>query len=310
MNSTATGFLPRFKLFLALSRTPHGIVDLATPALAALLWLGHFPPLPVTLLGLVTVFAGYTAVYALNDLVDYRADREKVKAGGYADGEDFLDGVLVRHPLAKGVLRVSEGIAWTAFWAVVAMVGAWQLNPVCFFIFLLGAALEVVYCRLWQVTPLRGLVNGLVKSMGAMAAVFAVDPSPSAGFLLVFLCLIFFWEIGGQNIPNDWTDMEEDRRFNAKTLPIRLGRGRAGQVATVCLVTAFFITFLVLWVSPLTFGPVYLLGVTGLGVWLLLLPALRLNQENDRRVAMDLFNHASYYPLSLLGVTLVRIWLA
>ncbi|MDL2274956.1 UbiA family prenyltransferase [Desulfosarcina sp. OttesenSCG-928-G10] len=113
-----------------------------------------------------------------------------------------------------------------------------------------------------------------------------------------------------QNIPNDWTDMEEDRRFNAKTLPIRLGRSRAGQVATVCLVTAFFITFLVLWVSPLTFGPVYLLGVTGLGVWLLLLPALRLDQENDRRLAMDLFNHASYYPLSLLGVTLVRIWLA
>jgi hypothetical protein len=45
-----------------------------------------------TLLGLITVFAGYTAVYALNDLVDYRTDREKVRAGEYGDGEDFLDG--------------------------------------------------------------------------------------------------------------------------------------------------------------------------------------------------------------------------
>ena len=68
---------PRLKLFLALSRTPHGVIDIATPALAALLCLGHFPPLVTTLLGVITVFSGYTAVYALNDLVDYRTDREK-----------------------------------------------------------------------------------------------------------------------------------------------------------------------------------------------------------------------------------------
>ena len=64
----------RLKLFLALSRTPHGLLDLATPGLAALLCLGGFPTPGVTLLGLLTVFAGYTAVYALNDLVDYRTD--------------------------------------------------------------------------------------------------------------------------------------------------------------------------------------------------------------------------------------------
>ena len=98
-NSIATH--PRLKLLLALSRTPHLIIDLATPALAALLCLGHFPSLMIVGVGLITVYAGYTAVYALNDLVDYRSDREKVRAGGYSDGEDFLDGVLVRHPLAR-----------------------------------------------------------------------------------------------------------------------------------------------------------------------------------------------------------------
>lgn len=307
MNAAPTRFFPRLKLFLALSRTPHGIIDLSTPALAALLCLGHFPPLSVTLVGLVTVFAGYTAVYALNDLVDYRIDKEKVRYGGYTDGENFLDGVLVRHPLAKGVLPVSEGIAWASGWAMVAMVGAWWLNPICFFIFLLAGVLEVIYCRLWQVTPLRGLVNGLVKSMGAMAAIFAVDPSPSFGFLLAFLILILFWEIGGQNIPADWTDIEEDRRFNAKTLPVKLGQVRASRVAMVCLVMAFFVTFLVLWVSPLPFGPIELLMVTGLSIWLILMPVLRLTQGTDRRLAMDLFNHASYYPLSLLIVTLIRM---
>jgi 4-hydroxybenzoate polyprenyltransferase len=69
----------KIKLFWALSRTPHGILDMATPALGALLWLGRFPSFDVILIGLITTFAGYTAVYALNDVIDYRVDKEKLK---------------------------------------------------------------------------------------------------------------------------------------------------------------------------------------------------------------------------------------
>jgi len=300
---------PRLKLFLALSRTPHGVIDIATPALAALLCLGHFPPLVTTLLGVVTVFSGYTAVYALNDLVDYRADREKVRVGGYGDGEDYLDGVLVRHPLAKGVLTLPEGILWAGGWALVAMIGAWLLNPVCFYIFLAGGLLEAIYCLLLRVTPMRALINGIVKSLGAVAAVYAVNPQPSIFFLIILSGWIFFWEIGGQNIPNDWTDIEEDRRFKAQTIPVKLGLARAGMLAMACLLAAFFLTFLLVWISPLTFGMLHLLALAGVGVWLLLLPALRLVEANDRQQAMDLFNKASYFPLSVFLVVLVRLLL-
>jgi len=306
---TLNAFLthPRLKLFLALSRTPHGIIDIATPALAALLCLGHFPPFITTLLGLITVFSGYTAVYALNDLVDYRADREKILAGGCEDGEDYLDGVLVRHPLAKGALKLSEGMLWAVGWGLVAMVGAWLLNPVCFYIFLAGGLLEAVYCLLWRVTPMRALINGIVKSLGAVAAVYAVNPHPSVLFLGVLFGWIFFWEIGGQNIPNDWTDIDEDRRFKAKTIPVELGLARAGMLSLACLVTAYILTFLLLQASPLPFGFFSLLAAAGLGLWLLLLPALRLVEANDRPEAMDLFNKASYFPLCLLAVTLARL---
>ena len=298
---------PRLKLLLALSRTPHLVIDLATPALAALLCLGHFPPPVVVVLGMITVYAGYTAVYALNDLVDYRTDREKVRVGGYSDGEDFLDGVLVRHPLAKGVLTLPEGILWAAGWAMVAMLGAWLLNPICLYVFLAGGALETIYCLLWRVTPMRAVINGIVKSLGAVAAVFAVNPHPSVLFLIVLLGLIFFWEIGGQNIPNDWTDIEEDRHFKAKTIPVKLGLARAALLSQACLVAAYLLTFMLIWISPMSFGAVHLLAVAGLGIWLLLLPALRLVEQNDRRNAMDLFNKASHFPLSLLVVVLVRM---
>lgn len=298
---------PRLKLFMALSRTPHGIIDIATPALAALLCLGGFPPLGTTIVGLITVFAGYTAVYALNDLVDYRTDRAKVDVGGYADGENYLDGVLTRHPLAKGVLTVGEGLMWAAGWALVAMIGAWLLNPVCLILFLAGGTLEAIYCLLLRVTPLRAVLNGVVKSLGAVAAVYAVDPQPSTLFLLVLSGWIFFWEIGGQNVPNDWIDMEEDRRFGAKTIPVRLGWRRSAILALGCLVGAFFLTFAIIGVSPLTFGALHLAVLVGLGVWLLLLPALRLVESNERGQAMRLFNRASHFPLSVLGVVLVRL---
>jgi 4-hydroxybenzoate polyprenyltransferase len=71
--------IARLKLFWALSRTPHGLLDMCTAAVASLLWLGHFPSFKIISLGLITVFAGYTAVYALNDVVGYRSDKKKVQ---------------------------------------------------------------------------------------------------------------------------------------------------------------------------------------------------------------------------------------
>ena len=234
--------------FWALSRTPHGIIDMTTPCMAALLWLGEFPALGTIIVGLVTVFAGYTAVYALNDVIGYRSDRAKLEAGGFegAAHASDIDALLVRHPMAQGLISVPAGLAWAIGWGVVAALGAYWLNPVCLMIFGAGCLLEAVYCLLWRVSPYRALVSGAVKSAGAIAAVFAVDPAPSAVFLFFLFLVIFFWEIGGQNAPNDWTDIEEDQRFGARTIPVNLraqanaghhpghpAAGRAGQSSVV-----------------------------------------------------------------------------
>lgn len=296
----------RIKLYFALSRTPHGVIDMAAPALAALLSLGHFPPLPVMVVGLITVFAGYTAVYALNDLVDLRIDRQKAAAGGLKDGENDLDGVMIRHPMAKGVLSLGAGLAWACGWATVAMAGAYWLNPVCLIIFISGCLLEALYCKLWQVTPLRSLVNGAVKTLGPIAAVFAVDPSPSPLFLAVLFLWLFMWEIGGQNIPNDWTDMDEDRRFNAKTIPVQMGSRRAMVAIAACLVATLLLSLVVLWVSPLTFGALFLMATVAINAILLLYPAYLFGEAQQRAHAMNLFNKASYYPLGMLAVVLIR----
>ncbi len=296
------------KYFLALSRTPHGLIDMTVPAAAALLCLGRFPSFSVTLIGMITVFAGYTAVYALNDLVDVGIDKKKVAIGGCSDGENYLDGALTRHPIAKGLLSISSGVIWTLCWSVVAIAGAYWLNPVCLYIFAAGCVLEGTYCLLWRVTPLRALVNGLVKTLGAVAAVYAVNPSPPLIFLLVLFFWIFFWEIGGQNIPCDWTDIEEDRYFEAKTIPIHLGVHRAGLIAAGTLVCAMFLQFSLFWISPLKFGALLMFGALAVNIYLLLWPVLKLSESRDRQSAMNLFNKASYYPAATLLLALGMVF--
>lgn len=306
IQNTYTG-LSRLKLFLALSRTPHGLIDMATPAFGALLWLGAFPPWTVMVLGVITAFAGYTSVYALNDVIDYRTDKEKVQQGGFCEMDRDLDAVLVRHPMACGYLSFKEGLLWAVAWAILAVMGAYILNPVCVLIFVMGCALEAVYCFMWRISHLRTLVSGAVKTSGAIAAVFAVDPNPSPWYLIaLFLCL-FFWEIGGQNVPNDWTDIVEDRRLQAKTIPVRFGSKRSNDIILGSILLAIACSAVLFNFSRVRLELFYVGAALLAGVYLLLLPAVRLYRTQNRPQAMALFNRASYYPLALLIVVLIRL---
>jgi 4-hydroxybenzoate polyprenyltransferase len=299
--------LSRLKLFLALSRTPHGLLDMATPALAALLWLGRIPSFKVAILGMVTGFAGYTAVYALNDVVDYRTDKRKMQEGGVqATADTDLDAVYVRHPMAQGLLPFREGLAWAVSWALVAFLGAYLLNPVCALIFVAGCLLEAIYCLLLRVTYLRALVSGVVKTLGGLAAVYAVDPAPSPGFVLMLFLWLFAWEIGGQNVPNDWADMEEDQRLQARTIPVHFGVERASQIILGSLVLAVLSSMLLTWLAPAKIAALSGILIVAAGGWQLLVPGYQLYQSRNRRQASALFNRASYYPLTLFLIIAIN----
>ncbi len=289
------------KRFFALSRTTHAILDIASPGFCALLWLGRFPQWSTLLISLITVFAAYTAVYALNDLVGITADREKFN-GGINDGYS-VEASALRYPLARAVLCYRDGWLWFGFWFLIAIVGASFLNLAILIILALAAILEILYCLLFKVTYLRVLVSGLVKSAGPVAAVFAVDHHPSPYLLLVIFAWMFFWEIGGQNIPADWNDTVEDKRVNAKTIPIHFGTQKAGLIVELALILAVIASLFLPLVSPISLGLPYLLASLAAGFLLLLIPGYRLyRQHQEGRLAAKLFDHASYYPLAQLAI--------
>jgi 4-hydroxybenzoate polyprenyltransferase len=295
----------RLKLFLALSRTHHVILDLATPFLGALLWLGRIPDLFTMVIGFFTAFAGYTTVYALNDVVDFRSDREKVRQTGEWSSPKGLDSVYIRHPLAHGLLSLGECLGWVVGWAVLAFIGAYILNPICAFIFFISCLLEAFYCLLLQITFLRVLVSGVVKTSGGIAAIFAVDPHPSGTFLLVFFLWLFLWEIGGQNVASDWADVQEDLQVQARTVPVTFGLQGARMIIFFSLVFTVLLSLVLCWFIPTTLSPVYAIGALVVGIHFLLLPAYRLYKTKASQEAENLFSRASYYPTVMLLVLMV-----
>jgi 4-hydroxybenzoate polyprenyltransferase len=283
--------------FFALSRTTHGLLDIAAPAFCALLWLGGFPQWQTIVLSLATAFAAYTAIYALNDLLGIQCDREKFTRSqinpGYA-----VEASAQRHPLAQGILSVKSALLWMGAWFALALIGCYLLNPIIILVLLSAAALEVVYCLLQNITYLRTLVSGLVKTGGPIAAVLVVDPHPSLFFLLLLFAWLFFWEIGGQNIPSDWNYTAEDQRVDAKTIPILFGFEKTGLVIMIALIFSLIASGFLPLVSPAYLGPLYILLSLLIGYFLLLRPSYQLYRFKAAGLAARLFDRASYYPLS------------
>ena len=148
----------------------------------------------------------------------------------------------------------------------------------------------------------------MVKTSGPMCAVLVLDPRPSPYFLLLLFAWVFFWEIGGQNIPSDWNDTVEDGRVNAKTIPIRFGPGTAGVIIIGALLLTVVASGFLPLISPARLGALYVVASLLLGYFLLLRPSYRLYRFKDGSLARRLFDSASYYPLAqfaLISVFLV-----
>ncbi|MCK9517259.1 MAG: UbiA family prenyltransferase [Ottowia sp.] len=291
--------------FLALSRSTHGVLDIAMPGFAALLWLGRFPSWPVLALSLLAAVAGYTAIYALNDIMGVRDDAEKV-AGGLTPGY-AVEASALRYPIAQKIISMKGALAWFGFWMAVSIVCIWFLNPRILLILAAAVLLEIVYVRLFKVTWWRTFISGLVKSAGPVAAVYAVIEQPHWPWLLLMLAWLMLWEIGGQNILADWNDIEEDQRVGGRTIPLVFGLPLAGRAVVVLLAGVVALSLLLPMMSPLALGWPYAVAALAAGGVLLLWPALRLARTLDGRQAARLFDYSSLYPLAMLAVITVFV---
>lgn len=302
MEIARSGLGVKLKEFFGLSRMTHSVLDIAHPALGAILVFGGAPRPFTIVIGLLAAFSGYTAVFALNDLLDHKVDCEKL--GGYAGKRECfdLDSVGLRHPIAQGGIGFRAALGWVLFWGVLALGFAFLLNPICSLLMAAAAGLEVGYCRLLRVTHWKTVLSGLMVAVGGMAGVFAVTGTPPAAMVALFALWAFTWEMGCRNIPNDWSDLEEDTALRIRTMPVRFGRLVTSRVSFIFACVTIAASLVFPFAIPMRFAPVFQAGALAAGIILLIIPGVRWLRDQQTKSAMLFFNRACFYPLAVFAV--------
>ncbi|MFH0960861.1 MAG: UbiA family prenyltransferase, partial [Pseudomonadota bacterium] len=206
-----------------------------------------------------------------------------------------------------GLITFTKGLQWVVFWALLAMIGAFILNPFCAVLFIFSVFCEFIYCKLLKITHLKIIASAMVKATGGLAGIYAVNPNPP----IDFICFVFFWlacwEVGGQNIANDIVDMEDDKRVGAKTTLTVKGLNTSVFILVSAVSMAAFGGVTIFFVAGPGVGLVYPIGALLLGYFLLLKPAKVVYESPGPVEAASLFNRASYMPLCFLLLTVVSI---
>ena len=296
--NTAKQSASLIKKLFALSRTQHIVIDIAAPAVCALIVLGYIPSISVVVIGLITAFAGYNAIYALNDIVGRHLDQKKMM--GTTDHIGYsVESSELRHPLAQGELSLTSAITWVATCGLVALLGAYWLNPIAAAILILGGLLETIYCLLIKVSHWRVIISAIVKACGPVAAILAVTSEPPLPLLIGLTTWVMLWEVGGQNIPADWTDIDEDKRADSRTTPIRYGSNTTRKIIVASLALTLLTLLISVLNSPMAYSTLTAILTIVPGALLLTIPGHRLFRNPQPRQAAQLFSVASFYPLSI-----------
>ncbi|MGD0489728.1 MAG: UbiA family prenyltransferase, partial [Syntrophorhabdales bacterium] len=246
-------------------------------------------------------------VFALNDLIDFRVDTERIEKYQREFTDFDIDVLGLRHPIAQKALSFTQGLIWVLFWGMLSLGIAFRLNPVCCLILISAIGLEITYCALLRVTHWKTLLSGGMVGIGALAGVFAVVREPPWAFVLLLFVWGFAWEVGARNIPNDWTDLDEDMHLGIRTLPVRYGKSVSARISFLLLcVTVLVSLFLPIPVSCSNVA-LYEAGALAAGGFLLVGPGWRWMREKSVGAAMGLFNRACFYPAAMLAVAVMSL---
>jgi 4-hydroxybenzoate polyprenyltransferase len=163
--------------------------------------------------------------------------------------------------------QVSRAFTWgfIAFWSAVFVGATAMLNPLCLKLSPVALAVVCGYSYTKRFTALSHLVLGLALGIAPMAAWIAVRGSLDPAITLLSAA-VTLW-VGGFDIIYSCQDADFDRSSGLRSIPARLGVGRALWLARL-LHAAMIGLLLWLW-SLMDLGWVGLAGVAAVGALLI-----------------------------------------
>jgi 4-hydroxybenzoate polyprenyltransferase len=253
--------------------------------LAAGGWPGWHTALWVT----VAMAGARTCAMAMNRLVDRRLDAENPRTAG-------------RH-LPRGLLQPFEVALLAVVAALVMLVAAWQLNPLCLalaplaLIFLVGYSYTKYFT--WTSHWILGFTDGIAAAGGWIAVRAEFDPP---AFVLWYAVTVW---IAGFDLLYACQDRDFDRARGLHSVPARFGIPTALALARLNhALTALALAILGLMV-PL--GPLYWVGWAAV-VALLIYEHSLVSARDLSRLDIAFFNVNGYIAVIVLCAVVGGLW--
>jgi 4-hydroxybenzoate polyprenyltransferase len=257
--------------------------------IAMVLAAGGWPGWAVVLWVTVAMAGARTCAMAMNRLVDRAMDARNPRTAG-------------RH-LPQGLLRpVEMGVA-AGGGALLMLVAAWQLNPLCLalaplaLVFLVGYSYTKYFT--WASHWILGFTDGIAAAGGWIAVRAAFDPP---AFVLWFAVAVW---IAGFDLLYACPDMEFDRAHGLHSVPARFGVPTALALArTNHALTALALAALG---ALMPLGVLYWVG-WAVVVGLLVYEHSLVTPRDLSRLDVAFFNVNGYIAVIVLAAAVSGLW--
>lgn len=295
------------RALLGMSRAIVAVFVVAHAGLAAIFATGRIPDIRTIVIGIFACLFGTGALIGLNDLLDVSLDRRRMAAEG--EGKELdLGSLFIHHPVAKGVISMTTGIVWVGCLSILSLSLISMLKSGLWPIFLLVAVCVALYSIVGRYTYFKFFFVAMAVTLGALSGWLVVAPAPlNATTFLLFGVWTYLWEIGGRNVPNDFNDVDEDAALGVKTIPVVLGKARAGRIVFWALLASFLVSLPLMVMTGMP--SLFIGGAVLISLYLLLIPGYALMRDPRPQISRKLYNKSAIFPLVLLLLLMVNLLL-
>jgi 4-hydroxybenzoate polyprenyltransferase len=206
---------------------------------------------------------------------------------------DSLNPRTATRELPAGNLTMSQAVGAVAASALVFVLAAWMLNPLCGWLSPIALAWIFFYSYTKRFTSFAHHVLGVALGMAPAGAYLAIAGSwPVPWYALpVLVAAVMFW-VAGFDVIYSVQDEEFDRSHGLHSLPVRYGAARALRLARGFHALAFLVfTALPLW-FPLG---AYYYGALLVMAGLLLYEHLLIGSGDPRRLDLRRIDRAFFH---------------